>query len=41
MKVCTDKSTQEVVVDASLITSRSPADLPAFCRALFKMIEAG
>lgn len=31
---------QEVVVDGNLITSRSPADLPAFCRELFKMIKA-
>jgi protease I len=32
---------REVVVDGNLITSRCPADLPAFCRELFKMIGMG
>ena len=27
---------EEVVVDGNLISSRSPADLPAFCRAIIK-----
>jgi protease I len=30
---------QEVVVDGNLITSRTPADLPAFCRELVKALE--
>lgn len=29
---------EEVVVDGNLISSRSPADLPAFCRAMIKTI---
>lgn len=30
---------QEVVIDGSLITSRSPDDLPAFCEALIAMLQ--
>jgi len=30
---------QEVVVDGNLITSRTPSDLPAFCRELVKALE--
>lgn len=30
---------QEVVVDDNLISSRSPADLPAFCRAIIQALE--
>jgi len=30
---------QEVVVDGNLITSRTPPDLPAFCRELVKMLS--
>jgi len=30
----------EVVVDRNLITSRMPTDLPAFCRAVIKALEA-
>ena len=30
---------EEVVVDANLITSRFPADLPAFCRETVKALE--
>jgi deglycase len=30
---------EEVVVDRNLITSRSPADLPAFCAALVQQLE--
>ncbi|WP_027717927.1 type 1 glutamine amidotransferase domain-containing protein [Desulfovirgula thermocuniculi] len=30
---------QEVVVDDNLITSRLPADLPAFCREILKKLE--
>jgi protease I len=30
---------QEVVVDGNLITSRTPGDLPAFCRELIKALE--
>ncbi|MHC5057712.1 MAG: type 1 glutamine amidotransferase domain-containing protein [Planctomycetota bacterium] len=30
----------EVVVDGNLITSRSPDDLPAFCREIMKAVEA-
>lgn len=29
---------EEVVIDGALITSRSPDDLPAFCRALVQML---
>ena len=29
---------QEVVVDGNLITSRTPADLPAFCDALLEQL---
>ncbi|HSW35680.1 MAG TPA: type 1 glutamine amidotransferase domain-containing protein [Candidatus Limnocylindrales bacterium] len=29
----------EVVVDGNLITSRTPDDLPAFCRAILKQLE--
>lgn len=32
-------SDEEVVVDRNLITSRSPEDLPAFCRELLKQIH--
>ncbi len=31
---------EEVVVDKNLITSRSPADLPAFCRAIIKTMAS-
>ncbi|MDA2917270.1 type 1 glutamine amidotransferase [Nitrospinae bacterium AH_259_B05_G02_I21] len=31
---------KEVVVDGTLITSRTPADLPAFCRELVRALEA-
>src|SRR5579883_1817898 len=30
---------QEVVVDSGLITSRTPADLPAFCRAMIHAMQ--
>jgi protease I len=30
---------EKVVVDRNLITSRSPADLPAFCAAIVKLLE--
>ncbi|MBD3288151.1 DJ-1/PfpI/YhbO family deglycase/protease [candidate division KSB1 bacterium] len=30
---------EEVVVDVNLITSRSPADLPAFCKAIIKAVK--
>jgi protease I len=30
-----------VVVDGNLISSRTPADLPAFCKALIKALESG
>jgi protease I len=30
---------EEVVVDRNLITSRSPADLPAFCASIVKHLE--
>jgi protease I len=30
---------EEVVVDANLITSRTPADLPAFCDTLLKQLK--
>lgn len=32
---------EEVVVDGSLITSRYPADLPAFCRAVIDQLRSG
>ena len=31
---------KEVVVDGTLVTSRIPADLPAFCRSILELIEA-
>lgn len=31
---------EEVVVDGNLITSRTPDDLPAFCRAIIAALEA-
>jgi protease I len=31
---------KEVVVDNNLVTSRIPADLPAFCKAILEMIKA-
>nr|ART37946.1 F14 [uncultured bacterium] len=31
---------QEVAIDGNLITSRKPADIPAFTKALMKAIEA-
>jgi protease I len=30
---------QEVVVDGNLISSRMPADLPAFCRAIIEQLS--
>ena len=30
---------QEVVVDGNLVTSRRPADLPAFCRRIIELLE--
>jgi len=30
---------EEVVVDGNLVTSRTPADLPAFCRACIAVLE--
>lgn len=32
---------EEVVVDSNLITSRIPADLPAFCREIIRALGAG
>ena len=32
---------REVVVDDGLVTSRKPDDLPAFCREMIKLIQAG
>ena len=32
---------EKVVVDAGLVTSRNPGDLPAFCRALLEEISRG
>ena len=32
-------SDKEVVVDGNLITSRTPADLPAFCREIIKALD--
>ena len=29
---------QEVVVDGKMVTSRKPADLPAFCKAILKLL---
>jgi protease I len=29
----------EVVVDGNLVTSRTPSDLPAFCRSILKLIK--
>lgn len=29
---------EEVVVDGNIVTSRTPADLPAFCRAIFDLL---
>ena len=31
---------QEVVIDGNLISSRSPDDLPAFCRAIIDYLSA-
>ncbi len=31
---------QEVVVDGNLVTSRWPADLPAFCREMIKLVRS-
>jgi protease I len=31
---------KEVVVDGQLVSSRKPADLPAFCRELFRVLES-
>lgn len=31
---------EEVHVDGNVVTSRKPADLPAFCRELLKLIES-
>lgn len=31
---------QEVVVDGNLVTSRTPADLPAFCREILRLMAA-
>jgi protease I len=30
---------REVVVDAGIVTSRKPADLPAFCREMIKLLQ--
>lgn len=32
---------EEVVVDGNLISSRTPSDLPAFCRAIIKALNEG
>lgn len=32
-------SDEEVVVDGNLVTSRTPADLPAFCRTIIESME--
>lgn len=32
---------EEVVVDGNLVTSRWPADLPAFCREMMKLLRGG
>jgi len=31
----------EVVVDGAIITSRKPADLPAFCREILRLLQPG
>jgi protease I len=31
---------QEVVCDGNLITSRNPNDLPAFCKAIIKVLQS-
>ncbi|MBX5477242.1 MAG: type 1 glutamine amidotransferase [Clostridia bacterium] len=31
---------QDVVVDGNLVTSRTPADLPAFCREIIRLLAA-
>ena len=31
---------QEVVVDGNLVSSRTPADLPAYCRAIIAVLKA-
>jgi len=31
---------KEVVVDGNLVTSRIPADLPAFCKAILELVKA-
>jgi len=33
-------SDQEVVVDANLVTSRNPYDLPAFCKEIIKFLKS-
>jgi protease I len=35
-----DYSDEEVVVDGRLVTSRTPSDLPAFCREMMKAIRS-
>lgn len=32
-------SDQEVVIDGGIVTSRTPADLPAFCREIIKLAQ--
>lgn len=32
---------EEVVVDGNLVTSRTPDDLPAFCRAILQVLDCG
>lgn len=34
-----DKEVKEVVVDENLITSRTPKDLPAFCREILQLVS--
>ena len=29
---------EEVVVDGNLVTSRTPQDLPAFCKSIIKLL---
>jgi len=36
-----DWKDEEVIVDKGLITSRSPKDLPAFCKKMIKEIKEG